>query len=469
MLASVAIQPTARAWRLLLLASVLLAAIIIYTAWYGMNSDKDDIPAILTQLIPAGHATCQQATLFQCQSCLEQQYAVNESDHSTWNFQYGRDSRDDGLSEQQCSAAFPGLYEDILQGTQYWQQKRETNITAAMLDRIDMKNSMTRAMIHEGNLYILQTKSAGEDHRRKIVAILSSLHRAVAGIADRKRLPNIEFIFSVEDKATDVTGRRTEPLWVVARKAHEQSFFLVPDFGFWAWDNIIKGKNNEVGPYDEVVRKALAVEEGMNFVDKNPQLVWRGKLSFAPKLRRGLLDAARGKEWSDVKEINWDVKQNFLSLDEHCKYMFIAHVEGRSYSASLKYRQACRSVIVAHKLQYIQHFHYLLVAEGPQQNFVQVERDFSDLAPKIEELIANPLKAKEIADNSVRTFRERYLTPAAEACYWRALVRAYGTVSEEANIWQDAGKGKKLKRGLRYETFLLLSSEEMLDFAAVEQ
>jgi hypothetical protein len=30
-------------------------------------------------------------------------------------------------------------------------------------------------------------------------------------------------------------------------------------------------------------------------------------------------------------------------------------------------------------------------------------------------------KAQKIVDNSVKTFRERYLAPAAEACYWRAL------------------------------------------------
>lgn len=215
-----------------------------------------------------------------------------------------------------------------------------------------------------------------------------------------------------------------------------------------------------------MVNKAIATEEGINFVDKYPQLVWRGKLSFAPKLRRGLLEAARDQDWNDVKQLDWNAKHNYLTLDEHCKYQFIAHVEGRSYSASLKYRQACRSVIVAHKLQYIQHHHYLLVSEGPHQNYVQVERDFSDLAPKMEELLANPFKAQEIADNQVRTFRERYLTPAAEACYWRALWRGYGVVSEEADLWSIGSTGVRTKRGLRYETFVLLSSEEMLNYAA---
>jgi hypothetical protein len=138
---------------------------------------------------------------------------------------------------------------------------------------------------------------------------------------------------------------------------------------------------------------------------------------------------------------------------------------GRSYSASLKYRQACRSVVVAHKLQYIQHHHYLLSSHGPTQNYVEVERDFSDLPDKMAPLLADPAEAQRIADNSVATFRERYLTPAAEACYWRSLWEGYAEVSEPPALWAGKGESKK-KRGLRYETFALLGSEQMYSFRA---
>ena len=78
-------------------------------------------------------------------------------------------------------------------------------------------------------------------------------------------------------------------------------------------------------------------------------------------------------------------------------------------------------------------------------------------------LLANPAEAQRIADNSVKTFRERYLTPAAEACYWRKLWDAYANVSETPKLYVHTREGKK-KRGLRFETFLLLGSEEMYDF-----
>lgn len=92
-----------------------------------------------------------------------------------------------------------------------------------------------------------------------------------------------------------------------------------------------------------------------------------------------------------------------------------------------------------------------------------MERDFSDLPNKMAHLLANPDKAQRIADNSVKTFRERYLTPAAEACYWRNLWEGYAAVSESPKLWRGDGKDKR-KRGLRFETFVLLGSEEMYDF-----
>jgi hypothetical protein len=87
-------------------------------------------------------------------------------------------------------------------------------------------------------------------------------------------------------------------------------------------------------------------------------------------------------------------------------------------------------------MQWIQPHHYLLIADGPQQNFVEVERDFSDLEDKIEYYLSHPTEARRIADNGVRTFRERYLTPAAEACYWRKLFHGWAQISFEPEFYQ---------------------------------
>lgn len=79
-------------------------------------------------------------------------------------------------------------------------------------------------------------------------------------------------------------------------------------------------------------------------------------------------------------------------------------------------------------------------------------------------LLEHPEKARKIADNSVHTFRERYLTPAAEACYWRRLFEGYGQVFTGARLYIDREDGSVAKRGMRYETFMLLDSESMLRY-----
>ncbi|KAL4926119.1 uncharacterized protein BDV17DRAFT_293742 [Aspergillus undulatus] len=410
--------------------------------WYTINSDRGYLHPLLTQIIPAGHCACETATVFECSTCLtcsHQDLALTlspakasneteteiepESEPEIWEFGYARDGQNAGLDRSQCDAAFPGLFEDVSRAGIYWISQGGLSIDE--LDAISLKPGMGRARIARGELYVLATRARNEDHRRKIVAALSAMHRAL--VSDPSRGSNtatttppqrdIEFVFSVEDKLSDIAGYHSSlPIWTLARTADEEAAWLMPDFGYWAWNH----KHAEIGPYDEIVEQAAAYD-ALPWAEKQRQLVWRGKPSFAPKLRRALMDATREKDWADVQPVDWHRKENVLRMEEHCRYMFIAHVEGRSYSGSLKYRQACRSVIVAHQLQYIQHHHYLLVPSGPHQNYVEVSRDFSDLAERIEPLLDDPQRAERIADNSVRTFRERYLTPAAEACYWRAL------------------------------------------------
>jgi hypothetical protein len=82
----------------------------------------------------------------------------------------------------------------------------------------------------------------------------------------------------------------------------------------------------------------------------------------------------------------------------------------------------------------------------------------------MDSLLQNPRKAERIATNNVKTFRERYLTPAAEACYWRGLWDGWAEVSR-GDIEGDV---PGYKWGLRFETFLLLGSGDMLRFSFSE-
>ena len=293
---------------------------------------------------------------------------------------------------------------------------------------------------------------------------LNSLHRALKAYPDRHLLPNIEFIFTTEDFAEHPS--ELGPIWAYSKRDGDNSVWLMPDFGYWAWPEV------QIGPYQEVRRKIAAIDDGeilpdgsrtsgLSFSEKKKQLVWRGSLATNPGVRSKLLKSAVGRSWASIRVIDWDdendIRYNLLPIEDHCRYMFVAHTEGRSFSGRGKYLLNCRSVTISHPLEWREAHHGALVSSGPETNYIEVKKDFSDLSTKVDYLIDNPQVAEQIANNAVRTFRDRYLTPAAESCYWRHLVRRYADVSDfEPVLFSRNRDGKKSARGVPYETWLLM-------------
>ena len=286
-------------------------------------------------------------------------------------------------------------------------------------------------------------------------AILHAIHRAM--MTSPAVLPNAEIVLNCWDKAVE-----TGALWALTRAEPATNVtWLMPDFGFWSWPE------PKTGAFTEIRRKAVAMEES---ADENPsgiawsrerkipKLLWRGALIGG--LRQGLVDKTKGQDWADVELITWADKEGIArkrkDTDEHCQYKFLAYTEGTTYSGRMKYLQMCRSVMISHKLHWPVHTSHLLVKEGPDQNYVEVEDDFSDLAETIDMLLIDDAKAKRIADNQVRLFRDRYLTPAANVCYWRRLISGWREASFEPKFFKTEN-GKKVWRGLPVESYLLLN------------
>lgn len=295
-------------------------------------------------------------------------------------------------------------------------------------------------------------------------ATLSSLNRALAAIPDRDLLPNIEFVFTAEDFAYSPDSKG--PVWSYSKRDDHTSVWLMPDFGYWAWPEV------QVGPYRQIRERIAAIDEGgitvggkhvpgMRFKEKKKQLVWRGSPVPNPAVREKLIESSKGHRWNGVRAIDWGNEENrrtnLLSLEDHCRYMFAAHTEGRSYSGRGKYLLNCRSVLVSHPLTWKEAHHAAMVADGPEANYLEVDAEYSDLKTKIEFLINNPDVAERIANNSVSTFRDRYLTPAAESCHWRHLIRQYAAVSDiEPALFSKDKHGREKLRGQPFEDWILM-------------
>lgn len=288
------------------------------------------------------------------------------------------------------------------------------------------------------------------------MATLQSLHRALVAAPDRRALPNVEFVFTIDD-----FGDGNAPMWTYSKKAGDDHFWLMPDFGYWSWPE------PRVGSYGRVRRLMARVDDGevvdgvrrggLDFAQKIPQIFWRGAIKTAPALRKSLVRATRSKSWANVSALDWgsrkSIQANLAPMEDHCRYMFLAHTEGRSFSGRAKYLHNCRSVVVAHKLEWREAHQAALRSSGPHANFVEVERDYSDLEVKIQRLLDRPHEARRIADNGVDAFRDRYLTPAAEACHWRRLLVAWRSVTFEPRLYRD--NDTREWRGVPFESFVL--------------
>ncbi|KAI9667396.1 MAG: hypothetical protein M1821_000211 [Bathelium mastoideum] len=383
-------------------------------------------------------------------------FPIDSPGSGDWTFEAKDHADDYGLGDTQCDAAFPDMYFEIDRAASFWKSRR--NITLTDVDISWKENGLVRAMIYDRQLFIIEPKYNGDGYDlRRSLAILSSIYRAL--VTYHGPLPNIEFSFSVSDVPDpDHFGK---PIWTSCRRTDAEEEWLMPDFGFWSWDIGL------IGSYEHVRQEIAAVET--DFRQKRPLAVWRGAKNN--DLRADLLRVATGRTWSDVQEIIWAGKTffrtksrgQFIKMAEHCKYKYLIQTEGASYSGRGKYLQNCNSVVIMHKRQWIENHHHLLITDSEQQNVVEVERDFSDLPLKMDYLLTHPLEAKRIANNSVMMFRDRYLTPAAQACYWRRLFRIWRDISFEPELYDDIEtedsvtgelRIEKKLRGVPYQTYM---------------
>lgn len=447
---------TAFLWRALF--AVVVVVLIAQNILLWHSSDKISEP---TYSIPAAAHKPASSSVTDSQASLG-------ADHSSnWTFHPLKDAENFALNPQQCDAAFPDLWFEIDRATSFWKETIGRSITTNDTSLDWREEGAFRALIHRNQLRILETKGIfsleGSQFGERTVAVWQQIHRALLGAtAAGVTLPSIEFAVSVDDRPNtpEEDENDTHTLWSFSRryenKAHDRAF-VMPDFNFWSWRGV-------AGSFTEMRARGKDLDEYMP--DKIPKAVWRGVVWTNPDVRAPLLEATKGKSWADVVEFDWMTRANYIPMEEFCRYAFLVHTEGRSWSGRLKYLLNCDSVTMIHQREWTAHYYSLLKPDGPEQNFVEVKRDFSDLRGKVKHYLSDQAAAQRVADNAVATFRDRYLTLAAEACYWRKLIEGWNGVAESPEIYEDVQKNvsgkmvtKKMLRGIAFEELVTFRAE----------
>jgi hypothetical protein len=157
----------------------------------------------------------------------------------SWDPRHDRDNH--SLSSEQCSSAFPLLYQEIDRAQNYWKSRREDgngNITSKTIDLAWSVDGGLRCMIYEQNLYIIESRGLNhfghwwERHR----AILGSIQRAI--LTAREPIPNIEFSIKINDDVNLTEDNLNTTLWAFSRNILDpiqRQLWVIPDFNFWAY------------------------------------------------------------------------------------------------------------------------------------------------------------------------------------------------------------------------------------------
>jgi hypothetical protein len=272
----------------------------------------------------------------------------------------------------------------------------------------------------------------------------------------------------------------------------------MPHFSFWAWNlPFIGSMARAAEAIAELEAEYSTTTTPKGWQGKIAKAVWRGTMWFnsvhSPRMRQNLVKEARGKPWADVEPLEWNKgdkgggknADNALPIEGFCRYKYNVHTEGIAYSGRFQFLQMCASVVLTPPIQWMQHVTHLarplfssdldlkrgdgggkswtptekvkrawpVGYKSEEANIVFVAPDWSDLGDTVAWLEEHP----EIAEGIARRQRDMfvgggYFSPAAEACYWRAMVRGWAKVAQtEGQGWEDT-------EGITFETFSLTNT-----------
>ncbi|KAI0110833.1 hypothetical protein GGR51DRAFT_80125 [Nemania sp. FL0031] len=286
------------------------------------------------------------------------------------------------LNEDQCRASFPGLLEqvdnEVAKGP--FKLQRPANDLGPLIARI-----------RDGQLSILSAARKSDLSRDMLAHRSATLHQianalltwprpasATSGSSPFSHIPDTIFAFTHHDDPQEGTfsySRPVDPALQYTASGEAKRFFPIPHFSFYSWPLPF------IGSLPQAARAISAVESSLSFSSKIPRAVWRGTTWFnnprAGRLRQNLVRAfgpaaPKPQPWADIEALDWTKPlttgpgagdrnaTNALRIEDFCRYKYIVHTEGVTYSGRFQFHNLCASVVLTPPIAWMQHLTHLL-------------------------------------------------------------------------------------------------------------
>ncbi|SPO26657.1 uncharacterized protein UTRI_03948_B [Ustilago trichophora] len=360
-----------------------------------------------------------------------------------------RSRNDLSLKQPKCRSEFSLLYPQLTENELLWKAKGGIRYSDVQNAAQNCRHGCVHLVIKHGQIFIRAQVKDWQSRVRSTLQLLASAYQG-ASEDEKALIEGTELVISTADfdGFTDPKGSRGAG-WVLDKRTDDYSGqYLFPDFSFASWPEA------GIPSYPEFRRQAEQVNAETPWRSKSNPAFWRGDalLGNNIKPRESLLSVATGpstESWSDVKRTSfWEEGPSIgkiVSAPEHCRHKFLIHSEGVAYSGRSKFILSCASTVVMHTLQWTQHFHPALISSpsSPDQNHILLTGTYFETLPAtMQTLIREETDSasssglttgERIARNAKRTLTDRYLTPAATACYIRAALISYSNTLDRSS------------------------------------
>ena len=145
-----------------------------------------------------------------------------------------------------------------------------------------------------------------------------------------------------------------------------------------------------------------------SFEPKIQQLFWRGRHTpdeSRDHLRNELVDCPKQFEASGQHDLAsmFNLKGGQVSVYDRCQYQYLAYLESKAYSASLKHMLACGSVVLSPPLKFYHYYAHALAAEDHMVTIPRINGSLClGIAQVLQELQANPDRVANIGARALQ-------------------------------------------------------------------
>jgi len=273
--------------------------------------------------------------------------------------------------------------------------------------------------ILNGSLFVGHEVSGYETRNHAVMLFL-------AQVADSHELPDCEFIINTADNPSD-----SLPTFSFSRRGKGRDI-LFPDFTFCSWPEAHNPS------WKQTFRQLQAANH--DYGSKSKTLFWSGLGSSKQRKSAFAVAAAvANKSMMDIRHNGFghtptpwkglSVSGDFKSVEQHCDYAFLLHLEGGSpdrpaYSSRLKYLMLCGSTVMVPYTHDLFFHEWWTPALTPGTHFVALQPDVSDLRPVLQDLMLNGTRSMQAARTGT-ALADKLLHPRNVKLFAAQLIREY--------------------------------------------